>query len=131
MLPRRLATPQPPAELPRSPDAIVEILESQIAADRASSRPGSGRDSRAGSRSDSRRILQKKKPQSAAEGPLRRARPKPAPAARSSCGISAGPQPAPPPPALCYFDRLAQASVFDDPLCDFPELRRLLAAADR
>jgi hypothetical protein len=105
---------------------MVEILQSQIAADRSGSRPTS--------RSDSRKILQKKKPQPAPKEPQsspRRSSTNPVPkepAHRNSCGISPDDVSAPPPaaPALCYFDRITQRSIFDDPLDDFPALRRFL-----
>jgi hypothetical protein len=106
MLPRRPVRPTPATEVSQTADAMVEILESQIAADRAGSRPTS--------RPDSRKILQKKKP-------------KPQPPVHASCGISPeGVKAETQAPSLCYFDRLTQRSVFDDPLDDFPDLRRLL-----
>jgi hypothetical protein len=43
-----------------------------------------------------------------------------------SCGCDAPEISPPTPTGFSYFDKLTQRSIFDDPLDDFPALRKLL-----
>ena len=117
MLPRRVKKEKPAAAPPpvvkptrQEPDP-VEVLQNQIAEDRAKAAPGS--------RSGERRTIKKKAPEPAKKT-----------YATTECGtepddVGVSPEPVKPmaPTAFSYFDRLTERSIFDDPLKDFPNLR--------
>jgi hypothetical protein len=119
MLPRRKKIPEPSKEAPPPQlDSIAEILQSQIAEERATAK--------ASSRAENRRVVPKKKPQQEMS-PTRLAEPE-----YGTCEVSTEPfdSPAIPrePTAFSYFDRITHRDIMDDPLADFPGLRRILDA---
>jgi hypothetical protein len=124
MLPRRRkAEPLPPTV---TPDAIMEMLQSQIAEGRASSRPNS--------RSESRKVIPKKKQTDKPPAQSPRIREKdvaddPCPGPKrpmGSCGCDAPQIPPLTGTGFSYFDKLTERNIFDNPLNDFPALRKLL-----
>jgi hypothetical protein len=117
MLPRRKKVPEPSKESPPPQiDSIAEILQSQIAEERATAK--------ASSRAENRRVVPKKKPPQEMS-PTRALEPKYATSEVSTEPFSSPAKPLEP-TAFSYFDRITHRDIMDDPLADFPQLRRLL-----